>query len=102
MKRVYTDERFPEVEVVNHGGTQFLVLQNGELTDEFTSYETESNSVSEEYAQRRAHDYFNRVAAHSEQPEQSAAPVDDLPALPAGVTQESPVAQQVAAYLLED
>ncbi len=102
MKRVYTDERFPGLEVVNFGGTQFLVLQGDQLKDKFTSYEAEDESVSEEYARRRAHDYFNRIAMHSEEPSPAAAPADDLPPLPVGMTAESPVAQQVVGYLLED
>jgi len=102
MKRIYTDERFPGMEVVNFGGTQFLVLQGGQIKDKFTSYEAEGENVSEDYAQRRAHDYFNRIAAHSEEPSPAETPVDNLPPLPAGMTAESPVAQQVVGYLLED
>jgi len=102
MKRVYTDERFPGVEVVNFGGTQFLVLEGGQIKDKFTSYEAEGENVSEEYAQRRANDYFNRTAAHSKEPDSALVPADDLPSFPTGMMAESPVARQVVDYLLGD
>lgn len=102
MKRVYTDERFPDAEVVNFGGTEFLIFRGGQPIDAFTSYETESEQVSEPFAQRRASDYFNRIATHAEEPGQEPEAVGALPPLPAGVTEDSPVPQQIVGCLLDD
>lgn len=89
MKRVYTDDRFPGVEVVNFGGTQFLGTKDGQTVHEFVSYEADREVVSEAFAQRRAHDYFERLASHQE----SVLPmVEGVSAVPVPV--------QIADYLL--
>ena len=99
MKRIYTDERFPGVEVVNLGNTRFLVQEKGRTLDEFTSYESKQECVSEEYAQRRAADYFNRLALH--ETGLVSQVVDNLPPLPPD-WESAPVASQIVGCLLED
>ena len=77
MKRVYTDKRFPGVEIVNHGSGTFQVLERGQLLTDFESWENQDGTVSEPFAARRAHDYFERwsrqdlsgeIAAQNEEP----------------------------------
>ena len=97
MKRVYTDDRFPDHEVVNFGETQFFVFRNGKQIEEFESFEAQSPKVTEAYAQRRANDYFERLDSHNE-PEVSG----ELAPLPEGVSEGAPVPQQIVSYLLED
>lgn len=66
MRRSYTDERFPGIEVQNFGETRFFVVERGNNTvREFTAYETDSSRVSESFAQRRAKDYFDRLEERS-------------------------------------
>lgn len=61
--RRYTDERFPSLEIHNDGGRVFVIFEDGEPIDEFTAVENpKSQSVSEEFAHRRAMAYFNRMA----------------------------------------
>lgn len=93
MKRVYTDERFPGVEVVNFGGTTFSGTKDGQPVHEFVAYETDKEVVSEAFAQRRATDYFNRLAEHQE-----VLPVSEVKGLP----ETGPVPVQIVDYLLAD
>lgn|SRR5512143_561581 len=62
MKRVYTDDRFPGYEIVNHGSGAFQLVQGGNVVAEFESWENPDGTVSEPFAQRRAQEYFNRWA----------------------------------------
>lgn len=62
MKRVYTDDRFPGYEIVNHGTGSFELHHQGKVVVEFESWENPDGSVSEPFAARRAHDYFDRWA----------------------------------------
>lgn len=57
MKRVYTDERFPGLEIVNEGSESFEVYAQGKLVNRFV---TRSGPVSETVAAQRAADFFNR------------------------------------------
>lgn len=67
-RRVYTDDRFPDVEVVNEGGPHFLVFERGrggvyEPIDDFKGFEQPGMAqVSESFAQRRAKAYFNYLS----------------------------------------
>ncbi len=61
MKRVYTDDRFPGLEIVNEGGTRFNVLRNGQKVSAFESWEKNDGTISEACAGRRAADYFERL-----------------------------------------
>ena len=69
MKRVYTDERFPDYEIVNDGSFTFQVIFRGKLDHTLDSWERaetgikrpNTNGVSEAFAQRRAQDWFNRL-----------------------------------------
>jgi uncharacterized protein YbaA (DUF1428 family) len=62
MKRVYTDDRFPGYEIVNHGSGDFQLVEGGKVIAEFESWENPDGTVSEPFAARRAHDYFERWA----------------------------------------
>lgn len=66
MKRLYTDERFPNTQIENEGSINFRVLtKEGNqwvAASEFTSYEDDTNKVSETFARRRATSYFDRMA----------------------------------------
>lgn len=98
-ERVYTDERFPSLRIVNLGDTWFTVYEDGQDVDQFRGIESiDSEQVSEEFAERRARAYFRALEAnqgqhwaevygdptlHSE-PEEPVAPsepVEDLDAL---------------------
>jgi hypothetical protein len=92
MKRIYTDDRFPGVEVVNFGDTKFLGTKDGQPVHEFVSCETDREVVSEAFAQRRANDYFDRLASHQE----------SLPEMPTGIAEARSVPVQIADYLLSD
>lgn len=63
-QRVYTDERMPGLEIHNDGGFTFVVISNeGAVVDEFTARERiGEDATSEPFAQRRAQEYFNRMA----------------------------------------
>jgi hypothetical protein len=64
MRRIYTDPRFPDLQVENDGGHKFTVKEKNEAVGVFSGIELlESQEVSEEFAQRRATDYFNHLAA---------------------------------------
>ena len=62
MKRVYTDDRFPGYEIVNHGSGSFQLVEGGKVVAEFESWENPDGTVSEPYAARRAQEYFDRWA----------------------------------------
>lgn len=67
MKRVYTDPRFPGLEVHNNGNNQFHVYEiAGNQMQEIDTFTTFSDhpkySIPEEVAARRAKDYFDRMA----------------------------------------
>ena len=62
MKRVYTDDRFPGYEIVNHGSGTFQLVEGGKVVAEFESWENPDGTVSEAYAARRAQEYFDRWA----------------------------------------
>jgi hypothetical protein len=66
MKRVYTDERFPTLEILNHGKTIFEVHENGKLRHIFRSWENPNGCISEKFAGQRAKDYFDRLIAVQE------------------------------------
>ena len=64
-RRVYTDERLPGIEIHNDGGAVFQVIdmQAGEQVDEFKAVERVGVYItSEPFAQRRAQEYFDRMA----------------------------------------
>lgn len=62
--RRYTDPRFPNLEIRNDGGNVFVVVEDGEPMDEFKAYEKPGvPSVSQQFAQRRAQQYFDRMAS---------------------------------------
>lgn len=61
MKRVYTDERFPGVEVHNDGSPRFVVVVDGREEDVFTTFKGQG-VIPEEQAQARAQAYFDRMA----------------------------------------
>ena len=63
MQRVYTDERFPGFQIENRGTFKFYVIEDGKITGTFVARENIGDDhVSEEYAQKRASDYFERMA----------------------------------------
>jgi len=68
MKRVYTDERFPGLEIVNEGRTTFSVIRDGQIVSSFESWEKPDGTISEACAGRRAADYFNRLDETQEAP----------------------------------
>lgn len=63
MKRVFTDERFPSIQIINNGSGTFEVWVGGKLEDTFESWENQDGTVSDAFAQRRADDYFERMAS---------------------------------------
>lgn len=78
MKRVYTDERFPGLEIINEGDTVFSVVRNGQEVSCFESWERPDGTISEACAHRRAADYFTRLDemhATVEIPERTKAPM---------------------------
>ena len=58
MRRVFTDERFPGFQIVNDGSGTFHVYEGDQLIHDFESWENPDGTVSEEFASRRAADYF--------------------------------------------
>ena len=65
MQRIYTDERFPGIEVWNDGSTKFNIRRNGRMISAFESRESGRKTVSEAFAARRAVDFYNRNARRS-------------------------------------
>lgn len=64
MKRVYTDERFPGIEVINDGDNAFHVVINGEPQDQFVASEDITRAeVSDAFAAREARAYFEFLAS---------------------------------------
>lgn len=61
MRRVYTDNRFPEYEIVNHGQPVFEVIKNGSVVSTFESWDRPDGTISESCAQRRALDFYDRL-----------------------------------------
>jgi hypothetical protein len=61
MKRVFTDDRYPGVQIVNEGGREFEVWVGAKIQTTFESWENPDGTVSEAFAARRAHDYFERA-----------------------------------------
>ncbi len=62
MRRVYTDERFPDFQIVNNGSGTFEVWEGSQISTTFESWENPDGTVSEPFAARRAQDYFNAWA----------------------------------------
>lgn len=91
MKRRYQDTRFPGWEIVNSGSILFEVRANGQSQGGFSAREnTGSSVVSEEFAQRRAQRYFDRLAETQHIPQ---------PVLP---TQEDAEAPRVTPQVVEN
>lgn len=67
MKRVYSDERFPGYEIVNNEQPVFEVFEKGQLVSAFESWDQPNGTISEACAQRRATDFFNRLAQQEPQ-----------------------------------
>lgn len=62
MQRVYTDERFPGLQIENDGSFKFNIVEGGQIVSTFSGKEARCEEpVSEEFAQRRAESYFNRM-----------------------------------------
>lgn len=63
MKRVFTDPRFPGIEVHNDGSHTFRVYElDGGQQHEIDSFTTHPGQVDDDAAARRARDYFERMA----------------------------------------
>ena len=69
MKTIHTDERFPGIEIVNHGNNLFQVRENGAVMSTFESWERPDGTITEAFAARRAQDYFARQNAMDAVPE---------------------------------
>lgn len=83
MKRVYTDDRFPGVEIVNEGTPLFQVTKSGKVTGRYRGFEQlGAEQVSESFAQRRAQSYFDLMAESGIGRGDLAQPID----LPEGTT----------------
>lgn len=67
MKRVYTDDRFPGCEIVNEGQAVFEIFENGQPVSTFDSWDQPDGTMSEACAQRRATDFFKRLAQQEPQ-----------------------------------
>jgi hypothetical protein len=118
--RVYTDGRFPSLKIVNRGDTWFTVYEEHEDVDHFRGIESsDSEQVSEPFAQRRAKAYFNALEANNsqrwadvygdptlysepEKPAQPSEPAEDVDALIAAARAETdPVkAQEMRTHAL--
>lgn len=93
MKRVFTDPRFPGLEVHNDGDNVFRVYEThaGE-THEIDAFTTHPGQVDDAAAGRRAKDYFDRMAkGHMsdellDRPEiaDATVPIKHAPAAPHG------------------
>lgn len=62
MRRVFTDERFPGVQLVNERGRTFQVWNDAQLLYTFESWENLNGTLSEAFAQRRAHTFFEHLS----------------------------------------
>lgn len=67
MDRVYTDERFPGCKIINDGSVIFRVYYGDKLLQSFETWESgddnrDNAAVSEQFAARRASDYYDRWA----------------------------------------
>jgi hypothetical protein len=62
MRRVYTDNRFPDFQIVNNGSGTFEVWEGSQISTTFESWENPDGTVSEPFAARRAKDYFDAWA----------------------------------------
>jgi len=62
MQRIFTDPRFPGIQIENHGTFKFFVVEKGKITATFIAKEDlRDPQVSAEFAQRRAEAYFDRM-----------------------------------------
>lgn len=61
MKRVYTDERFPGIELINNGDARMEVRCEGKTAYFYCIREGKGNTLSEAFLQRMACSYFNRI-----------------------------------------
>lgn len=69
MQHVYTDQKFPGIEIVSHGKGLFEVREGGVVVSTFESWERPDGTVTEVFAARRARDYFTRLSAMDSVPE---------------------------------
>lgn len=104
MKRVFTDDRFPDAQIENDGSRTFVFMQGGQQVDRFTGVEhPEVDGVSPEFAQRRAEDYFNRMSTRSISSEMNArnwdSPTDKV--TPLRRTSASDIDRSIAAARAE-
>jgi len=106
MKFVYTDNRFPGVEIVNEDSRVFEVRQNGRVVTTFSSWDQPNGTITEAFAQRRASDYFERQAKSSLQeavenfsqlPPGTGDDVSDIVNAPPSAAQHSRVIDQLIA-----
>lgn len=67
MKYVYTDARFPGIEVVNEGNCTMKVYSNGKIRTEYKTWEKAGGTLSESFAAQRAADYFNLLEQSEEE-----------------------------------
>jgi len=58
---VYTDDRFPGLEIINEGGTAFSVVRGGQEVSSFESWDQPDGTITEACAGRRAEDFFKRI-----------------------------------------
>jgi hypothetical protein len=93
MKRVYTDERFPGLEIVNEGTTVFSVIRDGQVVSSFESWEKPDGTISEACAGRRAVDYFNRLGE-----------AEEAPVIPSerGSTEAKPTTEQIDRLMAQE
>lgn len=62
MDRIFTDPRFPGIEVRNDGTPKFHVFQNVDgVWHEIDTFETHATVIDDQMAQRRAATYFQRM-----------------------------------------
>jgi len=62
MLRKYTDPRFPGVQIENDGTLNFSIIESGQVVSTFSGWEAGCKEpVSNDFAQRRAESYFNRM-----------------------------------------
>jgi hypothetical protein len=97
MKRVFTDERFPNLQVVIEGGARFTVLEDGHVIDEFSTWaDGADGNVSDGAAQRRAQDYFNHMAKGTMSHEFQTREREKGPKPPPGFSKNAPKQEQSA------
>lgn len=97
MRRVYTDERFPDLQVTNDGGKQFNVVQDGHIIDQFVTYVDETGQLAEADAQRRAREYFDHMAQATQGGRGMSAELrqrEQGPKPPTGFSKNAPNKQQ--------